>query len=86
MNSGAWQRVVSKKWFETAAKGKGLAKRDWITGIQLEELPRCYSFIRVPAAGGAPQLRYWSAAADGSFVEATECSAACRRRSECNLP
>lgn len=86
MNSGAWQRVVSKKWYETAARKKGLPRKDWITGFQLEELPRCYSFIRVPADGGAPRLRYWTGDADGAFAEADSCVAACRRAADCGIP
>lgn len=85
LNSGAWQRVVSRQWFETNAKAEGLPKKDWITGIHLDDLPRCYSFIRSPASGGAPQLVYWSAASDGQFAEAESCVAACRTKG-CGAP
>jgi UDP-2,3-diacylglucosamine pyrophosphatase LpxH len=86
VNSGAWQRVVSQKWFETAARAKGLRKEDWISGIQLEELPRCYAFVRVAAPGAAPALRYWSAGQDGRLGETESCRAACRKEKDCGGP
>jgi UDP-2,3-diacylglucosamine pyrophosphatase LpxH len=72
VNTGAWQRVVSKDELERRARAKGGRSRSTLTAIELEDLPACYSFVQSGCDGrgkrAEPVLRFFSEAT-GSIAE-----------------
>lgn len=70
LNTGAWQRVVSPAVFERILLEKKIDKTAALRIVRLEDLPACYSFVRVSSyvkgtsAPPAPELLYWAKPSD----------------------
>jgi UDP-2,3-diacylglucosamine pyrophosphatase LpxH len=69
VNSGAWQRTVSKDWLLREQTKRNIPIRDVLVAFGLEDLPPCYGVVRVKpyAATERPnaEVMYWRSAPNG---------------------
>ena len=61
-NTGAFQRVVDEQQLRLIIDKKNLRDATALKVLRPEDLPPCYTFVRVDYAGGRPigSLQYWS--------------------------
>ena len=64
VNTGAWQRVVTREGLDVIKKQRGLVEdASVLPALHPEHLPLCYSFIMVRSyddhSKPVPLLRYW---------------------------
>jgi len=75
---GAWQRVATKKDLDRLRAGsdrKNLSDQEFLRSIKLEELPACYSFVRIDPYTNKPdpKLRYWVKGDNGKWQSDEKC-------------
>lgn len=58
LNSGAFQRLIDKKGYLRRCSDKNIPPEAGLRKITLEELPPCYTFVRIPY-NKAPKVRRW---------------------------
>lgn len=72
LNTGAWQRVISREQLEDEMRKRQLTPRDVLTTLTLDDLPPCYSVVLVDPYSDAPNplLHWWKVDASrrGSLV------------------
>jgi len=75
INGGAWQRIVTPNQLEEVREETGLSDRDLMSGLTVERLPACYSFVLVPPYRDEPipAVRYWRQSAGGRGALAENC-------------
>lgn len=83
VNSGAWQRVVTPEWFAAQVAKRELAKANALVAIGVDDLPACYSFVKIPPGSTDPELRYWTRGADGKGHETKSCASTCTSKEAC---
>lgn len=76
INTGAFQRVVSKDQLEQIqeqrrSQGGNLEDRDILTTLKPEDLPACYTFVRIDPYTDAPNptLLYWVKGKGGKWMQ-----------------
>jgi hypothetical protein len=81
LNTGAFQRVATRAQIEEIKKQRqkqniSLTDRDILTTLQPEDLPACYTYVRIDPYENAPEpaLLYWVKNKDRGWVQSTECS------------
>ncbi len=81
INTGAFQRVVDRKQLKKIQEqrrnqGEKLENRDILTTLSPEDLPACYTFVRIDPYTDAPNplLRYWVKNKKGGWVQSSHCS------------
>jgi UDP-2,3-diacylglucosamine pyrophosphatase LpxH len=74
INGGAWQRTITPVQYERIRSERSSTDDQLLRSLQPEQLPPCYSFVRIPpyATDPAPTVRYWREA-DGSWGLAASC-------------
>jgi hypothetical protein len=61
INSGAWQRTIAPAQYERLRTAWSMSDDQLLGSLQPEDLPACYSFVRIPPYTDvpAPAVRYW---------------------------
>jgi hypothetical protein len=61
INSGAWQRTITPAQYERLRTARSMSDDQLLGSLQPEDLPACYSFVRIPRYTDvpAPAVRYW---------------------------
>lgn len=75
LNDGAFQRVVDDDKFRALAKRRGISSGEAMRRIPLDDLPACYTFVRiVPGDGGLPDisLQAWLMPEDAAAGEVVD--------------
>jgi UDP-2,3-diacylglucosamine pyrophosphatase LpxH len=72
--SGAWQRTIHPVALDQRAKDSGIPVRELLRQLQPEDLPACYSFLRITPAARTPEPRAWQRTAEGSWAMAASCA------------
>jgi hypothetical protein len=87
-NTGAFQRVVTRdqmdkiKDLKKPLQGTKLTDAEVLTSIRPEDLPPCYTFVRIDPykkeadpikAKPEAKLMYWTVSSDGKWIQDTEC-------------
>jgi len=75
ISDGAWQRTLTPVQLARLASERGVSDRQLFAALQPEDLPPCYSFVRVAIVNGEamPAVRYWRRSAEGEWGEAASC-------------
>jgi hypothetical protein len=71
LNSGAFHRVIDKEGFLLRVNGKKISPEEGLKKVALEELPPCYTFVRV-SPGKEPGVWNWvmeESSQSGSIVK-----------------
>jgi hypothetical protein len=71
--SGAWQRTIHPIALEQRANDRGIPVSDLLRQLQPEDLPACYSFLRIAPGARTPEPRAWQRTAEGSWTMAASC-------------
>jgi UDP-2,3-diacylglucosamine pyrophosphatase LpxH len=74
INSGAWQRTITPAQYERLRSARSMSDDQLLGSLQPEDLPACYSFVRIPPYTDvpAPAVRYWRQAG-GEWRMAESC-------------
>jgi len=77
VNTGAWQRVVHVDDLRSLAAERGLKPSSTLTSCKLEDLPACYSIVKIAPYSALPNptLVYWSRSQSGSWTFTPSCAA-----------
>ena len=61
INAGAWQRTITPAQYELMRRERSMPDDQLLRSLQPEDLPPCYSFVRIPPYTDAPSpsVRYW---------------------------
>ena len=72
INDGAWQRTILPVQLERMKEIQGVSYQDLLGSLQPEQLPPCYTFVRIEPYTGtpAPGLRYWHKDGNGRWTHA----------------
>jgi hypothetical protein len=81
INTGAFQRVVNKDQLETIKeqlRSQGGEDRDILTTLKPEDLPACYTFVRIDPSYAAkkypsPSLKKWVKGIGGKWMQNEKC-------------
>ena len=76
INGGAWQRTVTPVALGRFQEERGLSDAELLESLRPEQLPPCYSFVRIDAYDGRPgppALGYWRQGDDGDWTMAGGC-------------
>jgi len=75
INTGAWQRIVSKEQFEKILAAKGIATNEALQKLQPEDLPSCYDTVVIPPYQTDPnfQLKGWRTNPDETGTLGSPC-------------
>jgi hypothetical protein len=63
INGGAWQRTLTPVQYERMRATRSMSDAALLGSVQPDDLPPCYSFVRIPPYTGVPSpaVRYWRA-------------------------
>jgi UDP-2,3-diacylglucosamine pyrophosphatase LpxH len=75
VNTGAFQRVVSPDQLKAIQEKRALTDKEALLVLKPEDLPACYSYIRINAYEDRPRplLRYWVQDESGKWGENERC-------------
>ena len=76
INGGAWQRTVTPRQLDEHRRRLGLSEMELLESMQPEQLPPCYSFVRIEPYDERPDppvVRYWRQDRDGTWMMAPRC-------------
>jgi hypothetical protein len=61
INGGAWQRTITPVQYERLRASRSMSDDVLLGSLQPDDLPACYSFVRIPGYTDtpAPAVRYW---------------------------
>ena len=77
INGGAWQRTITPVQLERRASETGVSVAELMATLKPEDLPSCYSFVRISPENGVPvaAVRYWRQTGAGGWAFGTSCGA-----------
>lgn len=76
VNGGAWQRTMTPVQYGRLQESVGATDAELLSALRPEDLPPCYSFVRIDPyddAPGFPSIRYWRQAESGGWEMAGAC-------------
>ena len=78
INDGAWKRVITPKQLETIKSDHGWSDQELLSGIRLEQLAPCYSFVEIAPYEATPSPRtvFWRQSAKGGWETSLTCGLA----------
>jgi hypothetical protein len=75
INGGAWNRTITPVQLERLKAERKVSWHEFLTSLEAEALPPCYSFVHVPAYDRepSPAVRFWRRGGDGAWSIAPAC-------------
>jgi hypothetical protein len=77
INGGAWQRTITPVQLDRRASEAGVSVAELMATLKPEDLPPCYSFVRISPENGVPvaAVRYWRQTGAGEWGFGPGCGA-----------